>query len=88
MQGSGTVTAEERGVARFSAIDVSGIGELVITQGEAEHLRVETDDNLHAVVVSEVRDGTLYLDFSSDVPVVSLSRITFTGPSQTGGTAF
>lgn len=78
VQGSGTVTAEERDVAPFTAIDVSGIGELVIAQGEAEGLTVETDDNLHAVVVSEVRDGTLYLDFSSDVTVVSLSRITFT----------
>lgn len=78
VRGSGTVTAEARNVAPFSAIDVAGIGELVISQGEAEGLTVETDDNLHAVVVSEVRDGTLYLDFSSEVTVLSLSRIRFT----------
>lgn len=78
VRGSGTVTAEERGVAPFTAIDVSGIGELVITQGGDEALTVETDDNLHDVVVSEVRDGTLYLDFSSEVMVLSLSRIAFT----------
>jgi Putative auto-transporter adhesin, head GIN domain len=76
--GSGTVTAQERDVAPFTAIDVAGIGELVISQGETEGLTVETDENLHARVVSEVRNGTLYLDFSSEVTVVRLSRISFT----------
>lgn len=78
MWGSGRVTTEERTVRPFTAIHASGIGEFVITQGEAEQLTVETDDNLHAVVMSEVRDGTLYLDFSSHAAVMRLSRMTFT----------
>jgi Putative auto-transporter adhesin, head GIN domain len=76
--GSGHVTVEERDIAPFTAIDVSGIGELLIIPGESEQLTVETDDNLQRVVRSEVRNGTLYLDFDSNITVVRLSRMSFT----------
>jgi Putative auto-transporter adhesin, head GIN domain len=76
--GSGRVTTEERDIAPFTGIDVSGIGELVINQGEVEQLTVETDDNLQRIVVSEVRNGTLYLDFRTDAIVMRLSQLTFT----------
>lgn len=76
--GSGNVTMEEREVAPFTAIAISGLGEVEVTQGDVEQLSVETDDNLQAVILSEVRGDTLYLGFKPDVSVLKATRLAYT----------
>jgi Putative auto-transporter adhesin, head GIN domain len=61
IRGSGNVTTEARPVGKFTAIRLSGVGQLVVERGEAESLTVTVDDNLAPLFLSEVRDGTLYL---------------------------
>lgn len=39
----------------------TSIGEIVVTQGDAERLTVETDDNIQKLVLNEARDDTLHL---------------------------
>ncbi|MEI7646107.1 MAG: head GIN domain-containing protein [Chloroflexales bacterium] len=78
LRGSGNVTTETREVGAFTAIDVSGVGEVVITQGDTDRLTVETDDNLQGVVLSEVRDHTLYLSMRSGTSLGLATRMTFT----------
>ncbi|MDZ4719200.1 MAG: head GIN domain-containing protein [Roseiflexaceae bacterium] len=73
MRGSGNVTTTAREVGAFTAVDVSGVGEIVITQGQTESLTVETDDNFQDVVLSEVRGDTLHLGMK---PNASMSNIT------------
>lgn len=75
---SGNVTTEQRQVGAFNAIDVSGVGEVVITQGTADTLAVETDDNVQASVLSEVRDNTLYLGLKPDTQLNRPTRMAFT----------
>jgi hypothetical protein len=78
LRGSGNVTTEQRQVGAFRAIDVSGVGEVVVTQGDADSLTVETDDNLQGVVLSEVRDNTLHLSMRPGVSLGHATRMTFT----------
>lgn len=78
LRGSGNVTTETRAVGAFSAIDVSGAGEVVITQGDADGLTVTTDDNLQAIMQSEVRDDILYLSLKADQGFRNATRLTFT----------
>lgn len=80
VRGSGNLVTESRNVSNFDRVDLSGSGEVVITQSEAEALTVETDDNIMPYVTTEVRGGTLYLglearDFSR---IPSPSRLRFT----------
>ncbi|NTU83193.1 MAG: DUF2807 domain-containing protein [Chloroflexales bacterium] len=78
LRGSGNVTTETRPVTAFSAIDASGVGEVVITQGDADGLTVTTDDNLQAIVLGEVRDDTLYLGIKASQGFSDATRVTFT----------
>ncbi len=78
MQGSGNITTEQREVGAFSAIDIAGIGAVVIVQGDTNGLTLETDDNLHAVMLSEVRGDTLHLGVRTNTNVRPASHIIFT----------
>ena len=78
LRGSGNVTTETREVGAFTAIDVSGVGEVIITQGGSDRLTVETDDNLQAIMVGDVRGDTLYLGIQANQSVNNATRIIFT----------
>lgn len=78
LRGSGNVTTETRQVGAFTAIDVSGVGEVVITQGDVDSLTVKTDDNLQAIVLGEVRGDTLYLGIDANQGFSDATRVTFT----------
>jgi hypothetical protein len=65
--GSGNVVTEARVVSGFDKIVVSGLGRVIVTQGEEESLTVETDDNLMQYIETKVSDGTLELGLTDDV---------------------
>ena len=46
VKGSGNVVTKERDVSGFDKVVVSGLGRVIVTQGDEESLTVETDDNL------------------------------------------
>ncbi len=59
--GSGNVRTEERPVQGFTRVELEGLGDLTVTQGGSESLKIETDDNVLPLVTSEVRGNTLVL---------------------------
>jgi hypothetical protein len=59
--GSGKVITETRAVSDFNAISFDALGELTVTPGEQESLRVEGEDNVLRRIRTEVRDGVLYI---------------------------
>jgi hypothetical protein len=65
VRGSGHVVTEERTVADFDRVSLTGAGDVIITQGEAEALTVETDDNLLPYIQTRVKNGTLTLGFAA-----------------------
>jgi hypothetical protein len=78
IQGSGNITTETRDVAAFTMIDVAGVGEVVITQGDTDSLVVETDDNLQEIVLGDVRGDTLYLGINANQGFSDATRVRFT----------
>ncbi len=66
VRGSGTVITETRAVSGFERVELNGAGDVIITQGDAEALTVEADDNLMAYIETEVKDGTLSLGFTRE----------------------
>jgi hypothetical protein len=61
VSGSGRVASETRQVSGFTAIDLTGTGEVTIEQGETESLTIEADDNVLPALTSKVSDSTLKL---------------------------
>jgi hypothetical protein len=79
IRGSGTLITNSRSVSNFDHVDLSGSGEVYITQSGEESLTVETDDNVMEYITTEVRGGTLYLGFDSqNFSSISPTRLIFT----------
>ena len=69
IEGSGNVTTETRQVSNFSQVELLGIGDVSITQGDTETLPIEAEDNLIPYFTTEVHDHTLEIGFRSDMPM-------------------
>ena len=76
--GSGNVITESREVSGFNGVSHTGIGRVIITQGDTESLTIQADDNLMEYITSEVKNDTLELGFDENVRFDSTSSITFT----------
>lgn len=77
IRGSGNVIIETRQVSNFDRIDLSGSGEVIVTQGGSESLSIETDDNVMKHVKAVVEGGTLKLGFEDGFNIISTSRLVF-----------
>ncbi len=63
--GSGNIVKKTFDVGSFSAIKVSGVFKVVLTQGASEQVVIEADDNLMRLVNVDVRGGTLEIGTSN-----------------------
>src|SRR4030042_6878153 len=61
VRGSGNVITENRTVAGFNTVDLSGIGTLIIEQSDRESLEITAEDNLMAHIKSDVSGSRLQL---------------------------
>lgn len=75
VRGTGDIGAEEREVSGFSAVDLAGIGNVVVDFGEKAALRIEAEENLLPYLESDVEDGTLKLSVREGVNVVPTQAI-------------
>ncbi len=66
IRGSGELVSENIPVSDFDSVSLLGIGQVLITQGDRETLRVTADDNIMSYVEARVRNGTLTLGFNDE----------------------
>ena len=70
--GSGNVVSETRAVSGFHGFDLSGSGDVIVTQGDTEGLVIEAEDNILPLLESTVdKRGILHLGFKEHVGSVS-----------------
>jgi hypothetical protein len=77
VRGSGDIESEEREVSGFDEIQFTGIGNLIIEQGDEEELIVEADDNIIGLIETEVRGNELHIGFKRGVNIVPTSKVKF-----------
>ena len=53
--GSGTIISEEREVPIFNQISLKGSGKVILTKGENQNVRVNTDENIMPHIQTEVK---------------------------------
>ena len=72
--GSGSRASEKREVSDFSGINVGGVFQVEATAGKDFSVEIEADDNLLALIKTEVRGNTLRLEtkekISSKNPII------------------
>lgn len=77
VRGSGNVVTESRAVSDFNQVSLSGSGELILNQGERESLEIEAEDNIIAVIETEVRDNTLYIGVKENTAISPTEPVRF-----------
>lgn len=78
--GSGNVKEETRDVHDFNSVSLSGMGDLIIKQGNKESLRIEAEDNILPEITTMVNNGQLTIDYKSSgfpIRIVPKRPITF-----------
>jgi hypothetical protein len=75
--GSGALRTEPRDVRGFSAIELTGSGNVIIEQDGTESLSIEAEDNLLPDLISDVSNGTLRLGTRDGVDVRPTLPITY-----------
>ncbi len=73
-EGSGHVITEERSVSGFTQVNLAGSGDLILTQGDQESVKVEAEDNLMQYIRTEVKGDTLYAYIHSDGIILHQNR--------------
>jgi hypothetical protein len=63
----GDLVTESRSVSDFDRVALSDVGELTITQGEAESLVIEAHRDLISKIKTEVRDGKLVIEIGGSL---------------------
>jgi len=71
--GDGNVTSQDRTVSSFTKISVDGVFDVFLSQGDAEKVTIQADDNLQKYVETSVDDGELHVGFKEHI---SLGHVT------------
>lgn len=75
VHGDGNVLKETRKVSSFDGIDVSGAFDIIIRQGTAEEVTVESDANLLPLIRTEVVAGTLRIETRKPVSHPTVMKV-------------
>lgn len=59
IDGNGKITKQGRKIDSFSALQVSGSGNIILTQGDKDTIVIETDENLQEYILAETKGSEL-----------------------------
>jgi hypothetical protein len=79
--GSGVIKNEKRSISGFTAIDASGAFDIEVVCQKEPSLELEGDDNLLALVKTEVRGNTLYISPERAFSVKKAIRVKVSVPN-------
>lgn len=74
VEGSGHIVSENRDVSGFDSVDVCCGFQVTIKQGANESLKLRGDDNILDDIDTQVRGGTLVIDYDDAAPMFSPTR--------------
>ncbi len=76
VRGNGNVTTETRNLdASFHSIKAAEGLDVYLTQGNSESIKVQADDNLHEVILTEINDGVLYIHTKENIAHSSAQKV-------------
>ena len=75
IEGNGKLTSENRDVTAFTAIDLGGVFNVTLIQGEKEAVKIETDENIQPLVLVSVEHDTLKLRLKEDISINKMKKI-------------
>lgn len=80
LKGSGNIKEEERNIAEFSKIDISGYFKVDVEFGETTSLKIITDDNFLPLIKTNVKNQTLEISTKKNLDSKEPIRIEISTP--------
>jgi hypothetical protein len=77
VKGSGNLTTESRHISAIDSVVLSGTGNLIIEQGNADALEITADENIQRYIHSDVDEGKLKLGTDDSVNIQPSQDITY-----------
>ncbi|MGL5005003.1 MAG: GIN domain-containing protein, partial [Casimicrobium sp.] len=79
VKGSGVSATETRALSQFSAVDLAGVGKLVLKVGEGSNysVKITADDNLLPLVETKVSGDTLTIQLKDSVSLTNSVGFTY-----------
>ncbi len=77
IRGSGDVAEEKREVRGFDRVQLDGMGEVIVTQGDEDSIIIEADDNLLEFIQTTVRGDELVINIKARRPLVPTKPMRF-----------
>ena len=81
IRGSGVAKTEKREVAPFTSMDVNGAYQLNVVCQQAQSLEVSGDDNIVPLIITEIREGTLYIRNEQSISPRSKLQVNISAPN-------
>ncbi len=75
VKGNGNVVKKTHSVSSFDRIELNGIYNTIIKQGNIESVVIETDDNLQSYIKPEVNDKTLQIEQTEGINFKETTRM-------------
>ena len=75
VEGNGIVNTKTHDVRSFSAIDLSGVFNVFLSQGAKEEVKIETDENIQPLITVTVEHDTLKLKLKENVSLENMKKI-------------
>ncbi|HNP99370.1 MAG TPA: DUF2807 domain-containing protein, partial [Bacteroidia bacterium] len=62
IEGSGNVITETRSLTTFNGIDLRNTANVYITQGDVQEVKIEAEDNIVPLILTEVKNDELIIE--------------------------
>lgn len=77
VRGTGNIVTESRRVSGINSVELSGVGTLIIEQGDTESLEITAEENLMPYLETQIVGGDLRLGIKQFVNIQPTEEITF-----------
>lgn len=75
VRGNGNVTRETRSLSPFNSIEVDGVVNLILIQGDREYAEVEADKNLQPYISLKVSGDKLNISTNEDIDIEKTTKM-------------
>lgn len=74
--GNGKVRSEQREIKHFNKIKAEGVFNIILSQGDKESVKVETDENIQPLIFTSVENEVLKITLKDSTSIDKMKKIT------------
>jgi hypothetical protein len=73
--GNGKLVSEKKDINSFDQIDIEGVFNVILTQGDHEAVKVETDENIQPLILVSIDNNVLSVKMKDSISIDKMKKI-------------